>query len=158
MKRIDIYLVGVVLACIILFTKQCDTTPPVDNSELIKRIDSLKNNIRHRDTLIISRDTVINNVRNIKETIKEYYTTTDTVEKIVICDSLVKSCDSLASQYLQQDSIFRAQIYDYRTLVETQDSVITILKTDIDRAKRKGNIKAGISFAAGFVAGRASKR
>jgi hypothetical protein len=115
---------------------------------LEQRIESLRNAINNRDTLIVHRDTVIRQTSRIKELTREYYTKIDTVLKLQICDTLAVACDSLADRYREQDSVFRAQIFDYRHLVSKQDSSIELLKKQRTRRFIAG---FGVGFATGLI-------
>ncbi len=90
---------------ILLYFGQCSEKPTPDT-----RVDSIKAEIHKRDSIIIDRDTVIYRVKEVRELVTEVRTETDTVLKLIACDSLAVACDSLAVQYSRQDSIFRAQI------------------------------------------------
>jgi hypothetical protein len=146
MKRFDIYFVGVLVVLCVWFIRSCEGPQPTDLTPLKDQIDSLRNAINKRDTLIVHRDTVIRQTSRIKELTREYYTKIDTVLKLQICDTLAVACDSLADRYREQDSVFRAQIFDYRQLVSKQDSSIELLKK-----QRTRRFIAG--FSAGFATG-----
>jgi hypothetical protein len=146
MKRFDIYLAGVLVVLCVWFIRTCEKQPSVDMKPLEQQIDSLRDAINKRDTLIVHRDTVIKQTSRIKELTREYYTKIDTVLKLQICDTLAVACDSLADRYRKQDSVFREQIFDYRQLVSKQDSSIQLLKK-----QRTRRFIAG--FGAGFATG-----
>lgn len=123
MKLWNSFLLIVVGACIaVLFMDRCNGRQSVDNS----KVDSIKVEIQKRDSLIISRDTVIYRVKEVKTLITEYRIETDTVLKLIKCDSLAIACDSMASQFSRQDSLFREQITDYKAIVSVQDSLLKI--------------------------------
>ena len=146
MKRFDIYFAGVLVVLCVWFIRTCEKQPSVDMKPLEQRIESLRNAINNRDTLIVHRDTVIKQTSRIKELTREYITHVDTVLKLQICDTLAVACDSLADRYREQDSVFRAQIFDYKQLVSKQDSSIDLLKK-----QRTRRFIAG--FGAGFATG-----
>ena len=148
MKRFDIYLVGVLVVLCVWFIRTCEKQPSVDMKPLEQRIESLRNAINNRDTLIVHRDTVIRQTNRIKELTREYITHVDTVLKLQICDTLAVACDSLADRYREQDSVFRAQIFDYRQLVSKQDSSIELLKKQRTRRFIAG---FGVGFATGLI-------
>lgn len=148
MKRFDIYFVGVLVVLCVWFIRTCEKHPSVDMKPLEQRIESLRNAINNRDTLIVHRDTVIRQTNRIKELTREYYTKIDTVLKLQICDTLAVACDSLADRYREQDSVFRAQIFDYKQLVSKQDSSIELLKK---RSTRRFIAGFGVGFATGLI-------
>ena len=53
------------------------------------KIDSLEKSIRHRDTIIVPRDTVIYRTKKIKEIIVEYINTKDTIVKIAMINIII---------------------------------------------------------------------
>jgi hypothetical protein len=148
MKRFDIYLAGVLVVICVWFIRTCEKQPIVDMKPLEQRIESLRNAINNRDTLIVHRDTVIRQTNRIKELTREYITHIDTVLKLQICDTLAVACDSLADRYRTQDSVFRAQIFDYRQLISKQDSSIELLKKQSTRRFIAG---FGVGFATGLI-------
>jgi hypothetical protein len=148
MKRFDIYFVGVLVVLCVWFIRTCEKQPSVDMKPLEQRIESLRNAINNRDTFIVHRDTVIRQTNRIKELTREYYTKIDTVLKLQICDTLAVACDSLANRYREQDSVFRAQIFDYKQLVSKQDSSIELLKKQRTRRFIAG---FGVGFATGLI-------
>jgi hypothetical protein len=148
MKRFDVYFVGVLVVLCVWFIRSCEDNKRVDLSGIEQRIDSIKRAINSRDTLIIHRDTVIKQTSRIKELTREYYTKIDTVLKLQICDTLAVACDSLADRYREQDSVFRAQIFDYTHLVSKQDSSIELLKKQRTRRFIAG---FGVGFATGLI-------
>ena len=148
MKRFDIYFVGVLVVLCVWFIRTCEKQPSVDMKPLEQRIESLRNAINNRDTFIVHRDTVIRQTNRIKELTREYYTKIDTVLKLQICDTLAVACDSLADRYREQDSVFRAQIFDYKQLVSKQDSSIELLKKQRTRRFIAG---FGVGFATGLI-------
>lgn len=112
------------------------------------KIDSMMNVINSRDTLIVSRDTVIYRTNKVKEIIKEYATTTDTIIKIKLCDSLAIRCDSIASQYSRNDSLFREQVKSYKNIVSAKDSIINNQQKDIAKLGRRVKFAAVASAIA----------
>lgn len=121
MKNLNsVLLIALILAVAGLYLRSCGEVAPVQIG------DTIREKIIQRDSLLISRDTVIYKVKEVKNLITEYRIETDTVLKIQICDSIVITCDSLASQFSRQDSLFREQIKDYSALVGLQDSMLKI--------------------------------
>ena len=133
--------------------KSCSAPVSTSNDVWQHRIDSLLQTIDGRDTLLISSDSVIYRTTKTKELITEYRYTSDTVTKIVLCDSIVVACDSLADQFVRQDSIFREQVSDLKLVVVTQDSVIVDQSGQIKKLKRNNRILIGLSVALGVIAG-----
>lgn len=116
----SVLLVVLILAIVGLYFRSCGDVAPV----LVG--DTIRERIINRDTLLISRDTVIYRTKEVKNLITEYRIETDTVLKIQICDSMAVKCDSLADQFVRQDSIHREQIFDYKLLVSVQDSLLKV--------------------------------
>lgn len=121
MKNLNSVLIVILIAAVCgLYFRSCGNDSPV----LVA--DTIRERIEHRDSFLIERDTVVYRVREVKNLITEYRTETDTVIKIQLCDSLAVKCDSLASQFSRQDSVYREQISDYKLLVSVQDSIIKL--------------------------------
>lgn len=118
MKLSSVLLVVLILSIVGLYFRGCGDVAPV----LVG--DTIREQIVQRDSFLIPFEVVKDRTHEVKTIIKEYYTETDTVLKIQICDSMAVKCDSLASQFNRQDSIFREQIVDYKLLVAVQDSMI----------------------------------
>lgn len=116
--------------------------------KMSSKIDSMMNVIKSRDTLIVSRDTVVYRTNKIKEIIKEYSTTTDTIIKIKLCDTLAVKCDSIASQYSRNDSLFREQVKSYKSIVSAKDSIINNQQKDIAKLGRRVKFAAAVSAIA----------
>lgn len=112
----------IVLLGVLIYLDGCNRPEIQDSS----KVDWIKVEIQKRDSFIIDRDTVIYRVKEVRELITEYRTETDTVTKLIKCDSLAIACDSLAVQYSRQDSIFREQIGSYKSLVAVQDSLLKV--------------------------------
>lgn len=142
----SILLVVLILAIVGLYFRGCGDVTPV----LVG--DTIRERIINRDTLLISRDTVIYRTKEVKNLITEYRIETDTVLKIQICDSMAVKCDSLADQYKRQDSIFREQIVDYALLVSVQDTAIKSQESEIKKLRRRNRILIGLSAVLGIVA------
>lgn len=123
----------------------CNKTSQQSNNtdKLIQSVDSLKKSITDRDTLFIPRDSVVYRTNTIKQQIERYYTTHDTIERLMKCDTIIRQCDSLAIQYNRQDSLFRKQVSDLKLVVNKQDTVITDLQHQLKRKKRTNRILTG---------------
>lgn len=121
MKNLNSILLFAVLAvAVVLLWRSCSRSEIPVNS----KVDTLIREIEHRDTLLIERDSVVYRTERIRETVKEYRLTSDTITKLILCDSLAVACDSLAVQFSRQDSLYREQIVDYKAIVSLQDSII----------------------------------
>jgi len=155
MSKTSVGLIAVLIGIIVWLSLQKSCSAPVSTSNDVwqHRIDSLLQTIDGRDTLLISRDSVIYRTTKTKELITEYRYTSDTVTKIILCDSIVVSCDSLADQFVRQDSVFREQVSDLKLVVITQDSVIVDQSGTIKKLKRNNRILIGLSVALGVIAG-----
>ena len=155
MSKTSVGLIAVLIGIIVWLSLQKSCSAPVSTSNDVwqHRIDSLLQSIDGRDTLLISRDSVIYRTTKTKELITEYRYTSDTVTKIVLCDSIVVACDSLADQFVRQDSVFREQVSDLKLVVITQDSVIVDQSGQIKKLKRNNRILIGLSVALGVIAG-----
>tara|TARA_R110000822_G_scaffold72922_3_gene175279 strand:- start:9459 stop:9932 length:474 start_codon:yes stop_codon:yes gene_type:complete len=155
MSKTSVGLIAVLIGIIVWLSLQKSCSAPVSTSNDVwhHRIDSLLQTIEGRDTLLISSDSVIYRTTKTKELITEYRYTSDTVTKIVLCDSIVVACDSLADQFVRQDSIFREQVSDLKLVVVTQDSVILDQSGTIKKLKRNNRILIGLSVALGVIAG-----
>jgi hypothetical protein len=155
MSKTSVGLIAVLIGIIVWLSLQKSCSSPVSTSNDVwqHRIDSLLQTIDGRDTLLISSDSVIYRTTKTKELITEYRYTSDTVTKIVLCDSIVVACDSLADQFVRQDSIFREQVSDLKLVVVTQDSVIVDQSGTIKKLKRNNRILIGLSVALGVIAG-----
>ena len=116
----DIILGGLIIFCIFIaiYLFPYKNAPQSNNTDkLIQSIDSLKQSITDRDTLFIPRDSVVYRTNTIKQQIERYYTTHDTIERLIRCDSIISECDSLADQYNRQDSLYRKPVsYTHLTL------------------------------------------
>lgn len=115
------------------------------------KIDSLEKSIRHRDTIIVPRDTVIYRTKKIKEVIVEYVNTKDTIVKIAMCDSMAVRCDSISSQYSRNDSLFRQQVYEYQQIIVLKDTIINDQKNTIAKLSRRVKFVAAASATAAAV-------
>lgn len=133
--------------------KSCSAPVSTSNEDRWHRLDSLMQSVAIRDTLLIRRDTVIYVTNTIHRLTTDYRNTTDTVTKLILCDSIVVACDSMAYQYNRQDSIFREQVSDLKLVVVTQDSVIVDQSGQIKKLKRNNRILIGLSVALGIIAG-----
>ena len=133
-------------------TSQNDDQQSTDITPLQHQIDSLKGVISGRDSLIIQRDSVIRVTTRTKEIIREYHNTTDTITKLILCDSLAIACDSMADQYQRQDSIFRLQITDLKQVISKQDTVIQGQTLKLKKAQRTNHILIGACAVLSVVA------
>lgn len=114
-------LIACACLCVLLWDRCGSSEIPTDH-----KVDSIKVEIQKRDSFIVSRDTVIYRINTVRDLVHEVRTETDTILKLIKCDSLAVACDSLAVQYNRQDSIFREQISDYKLLTEVQDSLLRV--------------------------------
>ena len=110
----------------------------VNERERTQNVNTLRPEIIYRDSLIKeSHDTVIYRIKTTKEIITDYRTITDTVEKLVACDSLANECERLANACKTNDSLCQLQIFAYNVVIEAQDKKIDSLKSDNLRLKKR---------------------
>ena len=123
MKNLNSVLLLCVIAllAVLLYFDRCSGSEVTSS-----KADSIRVEIQKRDSFIVSRDTVIYRVKEVRQLVTEVRTQTDTILKLIKCDSLAVACDSLAVQYRRQDSLFREQIVDYKAIVSVQDSLLKI--------------------------------
>ena len=152
------YKVFLVLTIIAMLGIICNVTkmsPPGsihDNgSKIESRVDSLMKSIHARDTIIVPRDTVIYRTKKVKEIMLQYVNTKDTIVKVALCDSLVVRCDSIASQYSRNDSLFRQQVSDYKDVIASKDTIINNQKNTIAKLNRRVKFVAAASATAAAV-------
>ena len=150
MNKTSVGLIAVLIGIIVWLslTKSCSAPVSTSNDIWQHRIDSLLQTIDGRDTLLIRRDTVIYVTNTIHRLTTDYRNTTDTVTKLILCDSIMVACDSMAYQYSRQDSIFREQVSDLKLVVSTQDSAIFDQSGQIKNLKRKNRV---IKIGGGLV-------
>jgi len=123
-----------------------------DNGSKIElRVDSIMKSIQARDTIIVPRDTVIYRTKKVKEIVFQYVNTKDTIVKAALCDSLVVRCDSIASQYSRNDSLFRQQVYEYQQIIVLKDTIINDQKNTIKKLSRRAKFVAAASATAAAV-------
>ena len=110
----------------------------VNERERTQNVNTLRPEIIYRDSLIKEiHDTVIYRIKTTKEIITDYRTITDTVEKLIACDSLANECERLANACKTNDSLCQLQIFAYNVVVEAQDKQIDSLKSDNLRLKKR---------------------
>lgn len=126
--------------------------PSDPTSAMSLKVDSMMKIISSRDSLIVTRDTVVYRVNKTKEIIREYINTKDTVVKIKLCDSLAVRCDSIASQYSRNDSLFRQQIASYVHIISIKDTIINNQNKDIAKLNRRVKFVATVSAIAAAAA------
>jgi hypothetical protein len=107
--------------------------------------------IEARDTIIVPRDTVIYRTKKVKEIVFQYVNTKDTIVKAALCDSLVIRCDSIASQYSRNDSLFRKQVDDYKNVIALKDTIISNQDNAISKLNRRAKFVAAASATAAAV-------
>lgn len=148
------YLILIIaLGLLLAYEKGCNSGEVVKSDEAWQhRIDSIMNQINWRDTILISRDSVVYRTAVLRETLRDYRLIHDTLQKIILCDSIVIACDSLASQFNRQDSIYREQIHDYSTIVANQDSVIFDQSGQIKKLKLRNKILVSLAAILSVVA------
>lgn len=133
-------LIGVIVW--LSLTKSCGNVNTQDNGydSLMTEIRDLKQSVSDRDTLLIVRDSVVYHTERLRETLREYRLTHDTLTKLILCDSIVVACDSMAYQYNRQDSIHRVQEHELKKIVSKQDTVIQFQASNINDLKRKNRV------------------
>ena len=140
----------IILCGIIVFLLLRPTEVKVPN--LGTAIDSLRNAIAARDTVIIPHDTVIYRTTKTREIITQYRTEYDTITRLQLCDSMTVLCDSLAIQFRRQDSVYVEQVGDLKEIVAKQDTVIQEQGRSIRKLKRQRfALLGGISILAGLT-------
>jgi hypothetical protein len=87
----------------------------------------------------------------VKEIVLQYVNTKDTIVKVALCDSLVVRCDSIASQYSRNDSLFRQQVSDYKDVIASKDTIINNQKNTIAKLNRRVKFVAAASATAAAV-------
>jgi len=134
-----IYPILLVIALFSLFYRGCNyQTNKIDElktktdsilNQRQKVVDSLKTQVIIRDTLLaksrLSLDTTINNVSTY---IKNYYSVTDTILKLITCDSIIVECGKLSVKCNKNDSLHRSQ-------EKTLQGMILILQNSLDTSR-----------------------
>lgn len=120
------------------------------------RVDSIMSTIDLRSELLSkSHDTVIYISREVKNTITEYITETDTILKLQKCDELARDCEELSEQCIKNDSLHIVQQEAKDIVISTQDTVITSLKFEnktLVNNNRLLKIGAGVGLAGALLA------
>lgn len=123
---------------------------------LESRVDSIMSTIDSRSELLSkSHDTVIYISREVKNTITEYITETDTILKLQKCDELARDCEELSNQCIKNDSLHIVQQEAKDIVISTQDTVITSLKFEnrtLVNNNRLLKIGAGVGLAGALLA------
>lgn len=142
---VGVFLIG-------MFADRCNPEPKVFVTELVGQ--EHREEIVRIDSILIPRDSVENGTRIVNNIVIEYRTTTDTLYKLQLCDSLATACDSLANQYNRQDSLFRLQIESYSNLVNDLDSANALLAgmveeqgEKVDKLRRRNRRLIGVTVA-----------
>lgn len=137
-KGIIVLLMAAIFMLIVQRSCDVPTPEPRDRTEeLMAEILDLKGKIGGRDSIIDrSHDTVVYRVGVVRETVREYWTVHDTIEKLRICDSLAIQAGKLADECERNDSLHLAQEGDMRLVIAKQDTVIEIQGVDIEQKKR----------------------
>lgn len=154
MIKNNVFTLIAIIVCAVLLShiKSCSEPVTKPDEAWQHRIDSLLQNVSGRDTLLIRRDTVIFVTNTIHRMSTDYRNTTDTITKLILCDSIVVACDSLAYQFNRQDSVWREQVSDLKQVVSIQDTVIQSQSGEIKKLKRRNRFLIGLSALLGVVA------
>lgn len=124
----------------------------VATDSLLQEIKDLKEKVAGRDTLLMeSSDTVIYRVREVRSTIVDYRTETDTVLKLMKCDSLADRAEKLARDCERNDSLHWAQENDLKDIVAKQDTVISDQGSELKDERRRSRRWKWVSAGAGVL-------
>ena len=135
----------IVLASVILY-RSCNEKGP-DNAGVVlsqqaydnlnRRIDSLTSAATDRKEIIqASHDSTIYLTTEVIKTATYYKTITDTVLKLMACDSLAEQSILLARQARYNDSLHLVQERDLEAISSGKDTAITVLGSENKRLKK----------------------
>jgi hypothetical protein len=88
-------------------------------------LDSLAAEIEMRDATIAQLQREVKEASgNVTEYVTRYRTITDTVEKLITCDSLAAAAQVLVVKCAQSDSVYQAQILTYKLTSATYEHAL----------------------------------
>lgn len=94
-------------------------------------LDSLKQEIEMRDATIANMRTEMQqSTGNVTKYVTKYVTASDTVTKIIACDSLAEYAQQLAEDCAELDSAYQQQNLTYKLTIETHEQALDICESN----------------------------